>query len=70
MYIELKSGYEHDGPAWIGQAKFSRTGTTIYFNNRVFKKFRTSQFSANYYDLETEEEYWISGVKKNGKDRH
>jgi hypothetical protein len=70
MYLELKSEYEHDGPAWIGKVGFSRTGTTIYFNNKAFKKFHTPGFSANYYDLETQEEYWISGVKKNGKDRH
>ena len=26
--------------------------------------------AANYYDLETAEEYWISGVKKNETNRH
>jgi hypothetical protein len=24
----------------------------------------------NYYDLETGEEFWVSGVKKDGRDRH
>ena len=28
-----------------------------------------SEFS-NYYDLENREAYWISGIKKNGQDRH
>ena len=26
--------------------------------------------SGNYYDVETGEEYWISGIKKNNQDRH
>ena len=28
-----------------------------------------SEFS-NYYDLENREAYWVSGIKKNGQDRH
>ena len=31
MYIELKSGYSDDGPAWIGYVKTSKTGKTIYY---------------------------------------
>ncbi len=30
----------------------------------------TGGSSGNYYDLETGNEFWISGVKKNGQDRH
>lgn len=67
-YIELKSGYADDGPAWIGRVKISRTGTTIYFNDHAYRKCRG--ISGNYIDIETEEEYWISGVKKDGMDRH
>ena len=26
--------------------------------------------SGNYIDIETGEKYWVSGIKKNGKDRH
>lgn len=67
-YIELKSGYADDGPAWIGRVKISRTGTTIYFNDHAYRKYHG--ISGNYIDIETEEEYWISGVKKDGTDRH
>lgn len=28
-YIELKSGYNDDGPAWIGYVEFSKFGKTI-----------------------------------------
>lgn len=67
-YIEQKSGYEDNGPAWIGRVKISRTGTTIYFNDHAYQKCRG--ISGNYIDIETGEEYWISGVKKDGTDRH
>lgn len=29
-YIELKSGYNDDGPAWIGYVEFSKSGRTTY----------------------------------------
>ena len=31
MYIELKTGYSDDGPAWIGYVKTSKSKKTIYF---------------------------------------
>lgn len=68
LYIELKTGYSDDGPAWIGRVKYSKTGQTIYFNNKAFQKY--GGISGNYFDIETGEEFWISGVKKNGEDRH
>jgi hypothetical protein len=30
-YIELKSDYNDDGPAWIGYVESSKSGKTIYF---------------------------------------
>ena len=68
LYIELKSGYGDSGPAWIGEASFSKTGTTVYFNNRAYKK--GQGISGNHFDIENGDEYWISGIKKNGQDRH
>ena len=68
MYIELKSGYNDNGPAWIGRAKFSKSGQTIYFNNKALKKYNS--YCGNYIDVETGELYWTSGVKKNECDRH
>ena len=37
-------------------------------NNHAFQRCQGVQ--GNYYDVETGEEYWISGVKRNGQDRH
>ena len=67
-YFELKSGFSDNGPAWIGLASFSKTGNTFYFNGKAFRKF--SGINGNYYDIETGDEYWISGVKKDMTDRH
>lgn len=69
-YIELKTGFSNDGPAWIGKVEFSKTGQTVYFNGRSLKRLKSGGISGNHYDLETDDEYWISGVKKNGRDRH
>jgi len=67
-YIEQKSGFSDNGPAWIGLVSFSKTGTTVYFNGKAFK--RGQGISGNHYDIETGYEYWISGIKKDMTDRH
>jgi hypothetical protein len=37
FYVELKTAYSDNGPAWIGKAFFSKSGQTIYFNGLVLK---------------------------------
>ena len=68
--MELKSRFSDNGPAWIGVCSTSKSGATIYFNGHAFKSLGGQGSSGNYYDVETGEEYWISGVKKNNQDRH
>lgn len=68
MYIELKTGYSDDGPAWIGYVKTSKTKKTIYFNDHAFQKCLGNY--ANHVDIENGDEYWISGLKKNESNRH
>ena len=68
MYIEECTGGNHNGPAWIGRVRFSRTGETTYFNNKALGK--ANMNAGNHFDRETGEAYWISGVKNNGHDRH
>ena len=65
MYIEYKGG-DIVGDARIGRVTFSKTEQTIYYNGKAFAKHRG--FKSNYYDIETGEEYWISGCKKDGTD--
>ena len=68
MYIELKTGYSDDGPAWIGYVKTSKTKKTIYFNDHAFQK--SNGGYSNYIDIENGDEYWISGLKKKESNRH
>lgn len=69
-YIELKSGYSDNGPAWIGRVRLSKSRQTVYFNGKALKRSGGQGISGNHRDIETREEYWISGVKKDGTDRH
>jgi len=70
MYIELKTGYSDNGPAWISHVTFSKTGRTIYFNGKALKRIQGGGIAGNYYEVETGNEYWVSGVKKTGTNRH
>jgi hypothetical protein len=69
MYVELKTGHNDDGPAWIGTAYFSKTKKTIYFNGLSFLKGERHS-SGNYLEVLSGDSYWISGIKKNSEDRH
>ncbi len=70
IYVEVKSGYRDNGPAWIGFHGTSKSGSTIYFNGLAFQSLKGRGMSGNYFETESGEEYWISGVKKKGGDRH
>jgi len=69
-YIEKMNGLNHDGEAWIGLVSFSKSGKTLYFNGKAFQSAGSNRNPGNYFDIETGELYWISGVKKNMQDRH
>jgi hypothetical protein len=56
------------GPAEIGEVTYSQTGRTLYFEGKSFRRIRGA--SGNHVCLETGDEYWISGVKKRGSNRH
>jgi hypothetical protein len=66
MYIERKAG-QLTGEARIGRVTFLKTGRTIYYRGKAFR--RLKGFKANYYEVESGEEYWISGPHKDGLDR-
>jgi hypothetical protein len=70
LYVELKSGFSDNGPAWIGRGSRSKSGRTIYFNDQAFHPLGGQGIKGNYINIETRDEYWISGVKKNQEDRH
>ena len=68
MYIEYK-GDGITGPARIGRVTFSKSGKSIYYQGRRFQTLAGRGFKANYFDVATGDEYWISGCKKDGTDR-
>src|SRR5918992_5170 len=68
MYIECKSE-GISGPARIGRVTFSKTGQTLYYGGRRYRTLRGQGFKANYFEVESGDEYWISGCKKRGGDR-
>jgi hypothetical protein len=67
MYIENKSE-SLNGPARIGRVAFSKTGLTLYYRGKSFQSLKGG-YKANYFDVDTGEQYWISGCKKAGGDR-
>ena len=66
MYIESKAE-SLQGPARIGRARFTKSGTGIYYGGREF--YRIDGFKANYAEDGSNEPYWISGPRKDGRDR-
>jgi hypothetical protein len=56
------------GPARIGRMTFSKSGKSIQYQGKTFQSLKGSGFKSNYYDVETGEEYWISGCRKDGMD--
>jgi hypothetical protein len=69
-YIELKTGHADNGHAWIARVRLSKSGRTVYFNGRALKRAAGGGIAGNHFDVETGDEYWVSGVKKDGCDRH
>jgi hypothetical protein len=65
-YIELKTGFAEDGPAWIGFVEYSKSGKTMYFNNKAL----LGNGHGEAWDRDTGDKYWVSGVKQKGSNRH
>lgn len=69
MWIENKSaGDGLAGPARIGRVHFSKTGRSLRYGERTFESLKGAGHKANYVDVESDEEFWISGCRKDGQD--
>ena len=66
-YIECKAG-GLTGDARIGRVTFSQTGRTLYYQGQKFQSLKGKGFKSNYYNVDTGEDYWISGPKRAGGD--
>jgi hypothetical protein len=68
MYVQLKTGYDTDrGPSWIAWVRFTKTWKTAYFHGRTLRRW-PGMSDANFYDVETEEDFWVSGPKRDRSD--
>jgi hypothetical protein len=67
MYIEEKP--DVTGEARIGRVRTSKTGRTVYYHGKTFQSLKGAALKANYFDVETGDQYWISGCRKDGADR-
>jgi hypothetical protein len=74
MYIEQKTDgnriLEHKGPAVLADVSTSKTGQTLYALGKTFERLKRGGVYGNYRCLEDGNEYWISGIKKRGSNRH
>ena len=68
MYMERKAG-GLVGASRIGRVTFSKTGRTLYYRGQKFQSLKGAGFKSNYFDVNTREDYWISGPKRGGGDR-
>lgn len=46
----------------------SKSCRSAHYKGRTFQTLGGRGFKANYFDVETNDEYWISGCKKDGTD--
>lgn len=67
MFIQVKTGYNTDqGPAWISWVRFTRSWQTAYWRGKTLR--REQGIDANFYDVATGEEYWLSGPHRDRAD--
>ncbi len=68
MFVQLKTGYDIDrGPCWISTVRFNRSWKTAYWHGKALRRW-PGMYDANFYDVETNEQYWISGPHRDGAD--
>jgi hypothetical protein len=67
MFVQQKSGFNTDaGPCWIGWVDFNRSWKTARFHDRELR--RSQSFDGNFVDVNTDEEFWLSGPKRDQTD--
>jgi hypothetical protein len=67
MYIAVFGGLGSGGGR-MGRVNFSKTGKTIYYNGIALQSLKGMGFKENFYNIESNVRYWISGPKKDGND--
>ena len=68
MYMEDKTD-GLNGAARIGRVTLSKSGQSLHYAGRTFQRLGGHGFKANYFDVESDDHFWISGPRKDGLDR-
>lgn len=67
MFVQLKTGYNTDhGPSWIACVDFNRSWKTARFHGRRLRRWQS--YDGNFFDVATNEEFWLSGPKRDRTD--
>jgi len=67
MYVEYKDD-DIVGAGRIGRVSLSKTGRTLSYAGASMQSLEGTGYKANYFDIETLEQYWVSGCRKDGND--
>ena len=70
MFVENKDGDIDGVQGRIGWVTFSKTGLSIYYRGRTLRRAKRGGIRGNYFDVATGDEYWVSGIKQRGSNRH
>src|SRR5438105_14235879 len=68
MWIERKTD-GLVGPARIGRVTYSKSGRSLSYGEQRFESLKRKGFKANYLDLATGDQYWISGLPQGWEGR-
>ena len=67
MFVQLKTGYNTDqGPAWISVVRFNRSWKTARWHGKTLRRLQLND--ANFYDVDCNDEYWLSGPHRDHRD--
>ncbi len=66
MYIERGGGLSF--PGRIGRVRCSKTGRTLYYGDVALQSLNGAGYKTTHFDVETREEYWVSGPRRDGND--
>ena len=70
MYVENKNGTIDGVEGRIGWVTFSKSRHTVFYRGKELQRAKGGGIRGNFFDTNTGEEYWISGVKKRGSNAH
>ena len=68
MFVQLKTGYGSDqGPCWVSVVRFNRSWKTAYWHGKTLRR-SSALLDGNFFDVDTDEEYWVSGPHRDRRD--